>query len=73
MEIAAQNERNSDYYRGLLIKCGNIIGDRAYISDDGSIQDEVLCAKIPELIKDIEERKKQAVELLKLIRNNLYL
>ena len=51
METAAQNERNTDYYRNLLIKCGESIGGEAYISDDGSVQKDVLCAKIPELVE----------------------
>lgn len=50
MDTAAQNQRNADYYRGLLVKCGKAIGDRAYIADDGSISEDVLCAKIPELV-----------------------
>ena len=50
MDTAAQNQRNTDYYRGLLVKCGEAIGDQAYIADDGSISDDVLCAKIPELV-----------------------
>ena len=50
METAAQSQRNADYYRGLLVKCGEAIGDRAYISDDGSKSEDVLCAKIPELV-----------------------
>ena len=40
MEIAAQNQRNTDYYRGLLVKCGEVIGE-----------EDVLCAKIPELVE----------------------
>ena len=50
MEIAAQNQRNTDYYRGLLVKCGEAIGDKAYIADDGTRSEDVLCAKIPEII-----------------------
>lgn len=50
METAAQNQRNTDYYRGLLVKCGKAIGDQAYIADDGTRMDDVLCAKIPELV-----------------------
>lgn len=50
MDTAAQNQRNADYYRGLLVECGEAIGDQAYIADDGSISDAVLCAKIPELV-----------------------
>lgn len=51
MDTAAQNQRNTDYYRELLIKCGKSIGIEAYTQDDGGICDEVLCAKIPELIE----------------------
>ena len=51
MDIAAQNQRNTDYYRGLLVKCGEAIGDQAYIADDGSKSEDVLCAKIPELVE----------------------
>jgi len=50
MDTAAQNQRNTDYYRGLLEKCGKEIGKRAYQQDDGNYCDEVLCAKIPEII-----------------------
>jgi hypothetical protein len=50
MDTAAQNQRNTDYYRGLLIRCGEAIGSRAYIADDGTRMEDVLCAKIPEII-----------------------
>lgn len=49
-DTAAQMSRNSDYYRGLVIQIGKMLGDEAYISDDGSVQDDILCAKIPELV-----------------------
>jgi hypothetical protein len=52
MQTAAQNQRNTDYYRGLLEKCGESIGDRAYICDDGTKSIDVLCAKIPEIIAE---------------------
>ena len=51
MESSAQNQRNTDYYRGLLERCGRAIGTRAYIQDDGWTTLEVLCAKIPEIIE----------------------
>ena len=50
MEIAAQNQKNTDYYRGLLIQCGETIGERAYIAEDGTRMNDVLCAKVPEII-----------------------
>ena len=51
MDTAAQNQRNTDYYRGLLVRCGKTIGDRAFIADDGTRSEDVLCAKIPEIIE----------------------
>ena len=51
MDIAAQNQRNTDYYRGLLERCGKAIGEEAYIADDGSRAEDVLCAKVPELVE----------------------
>jgi len=50
MDTAAQNQRNTDYYRGLIVRCGEKIGKRAYIADDGSRSEDVLCAKIPDLV-----------------------
>jgi hypothetical protein len=50
IETARQNQQNADYYRHLVIQCGEGIGDMAYISDDGTVQHDVLCAKVPELV-----------------------
>jgi hypothetical protein len=50
MQTAAQNQGNADYYRGLLVEIGKTIGDRAFIADDGTRREDVLCAKIPEII-----------------------
>lgn len=49
-DTAAQHFRNEEYYRGLVVKIGEMLGDEAYVSDDGSKQDSVLCAKVPELV-----------------------
>lgn len=53
METAAQNQRNADYYRGLVIRCGKSIGREAYIQDDGGVSEDVLCAKVPELVEKL--------------------
>jgi len=50
IETAAFHSRNEDYYRGLVIKIGEMLGPAAYVSDDGSVQQDVLCAKVPELV-----------------------
>lgn len=52
MDTAAQHRKNADYYRGLLERCGKAIGDRAFIADGGCRMDEVLCAKVPEIIEE---------------------
>lgn len=51
MDEAARAYRNSEYYRGLIERCGRAIGDRAYQCKDGSRSEVVLCAKIPEIIE----------------------
>ena len=53
MDTAAQAYRDVEYYRGLLISCGEILGPDSYVSDDGSVQQDVLCAKIPELVQKL--------------------
>lgn len=53
MEEAARNGRNTEYYRGLVEKCGETIGQGARIADDGSRSQDVLCAKVPELVAAI--------------------
>ncbi len=53
VETAKQYARNQEYYRGLLVQIGKMFGKKAYISDDGSIQEDVLCAKVPELVKEL--------------------
>ena len=39
-----------EYYRELVDKIGKMLGPDAYISDDGSVQKEILRAKVPELV-----------------------
>ena len=55
-DTAAQHLKNEDYYRGLVIKIGAMLGPDAYISDDGSVQDSVLCAKVPDLVARLVSR-----------------
>jgi len=57
MDTVAQTQRNADYYRGLVVRCGKAIGRDAYIQDDGGECDEVLCAKVPELVEEITHKE----------------
>ena len=50
IDIAAQNQRNTDYYRGLVVEIGQDF-ESAYIDDEGGKHTNVLCAKVPELVK----------------------
>jgi hypothetical protein len=54
METARQHCRNEEYYRGLLDEIGEILGPEAFISDDGSIQQDVVRAKLPELVRRLK-------------------
>jgi len=54
-----QSGRNTEYYRGLVIKILEPFGPEKYQSDDGSIQDAPLCAKAPELVARAMEELKQ--------------
>ncbi|MFA6290164.1 MAG: hypothetical protein WC637_00205 [Victivallales bacterium] len=49
-DSAAQFLRNQKYYAGLLDEVAKHLGNDVFISDDGSVQDEPLRAKIPELV-----------------------
>lgn len=50
-ETAAQYARNEDFYRGIVCQIGEMFGEEVRTSDDGSIQDDVLALKVPELVK----------------------
>lgn len=51
-DTAEQYARNAEYYRGLVNEIGLMLGDEVFISDDGSRQEDVLCAKVPQLVRD---------------------
>lgn len=55
-ETAAQYWNNAQYYRDLVIQCGQAIGKAAYTSDDGTTQEDVLCAKVPGLVRGLVMR-----------------
>lgn len=48
---AFQEAGNTQYYRNLVIKIGEMLGDEAKTADDGSFMDTVLCDKVPELVE----------------------
>lgn len=56
METAAQVSRDADYYRGLVVRCGEALGHPAKCCDDGTYVGEVLCDKVPEVLEAALER-----------------
>lgn len=61
MEIGAQHARNEEYYRNLVIRCGKAIGHEAYVQDDGGVAEDVLCAKVPELVEALAAKNTKPV------------
>jgi hypothetical protein len=50
IELARQESKNTEFYRDLIHKMGKAIGKEAYISDDGSVQDEPLALKVTSIV-----------------------
>jgi hypothetical protein len=50
MATAAQESRNMEYYRGVLDEVAEVLGEDAYLADDGSVSDSPLRARIPQLV-----------------------
>jgi len=48
---AEQELRNAEYYRGLVVRIGEMFGVSAKTQDDGVVVDGVLCAKVPSLVE----------------------
>lgn len=52
-QAAEQHCRNEQWYRGLLLKLGQRLGEPVYISDDGSVSDEPLILKVVERLEQL--------------------
>lgn len=66
-ETARQYCRNANYYRDLVVRCGQAFGLLAQTCDDGSLVEDVLCAKVPELVQEALKARDQArAEITKL-------
>lgn len=57
IDTAAQYAEDMSFYRDLLIETGHLLGLEIFISDDGSIQDEPLLLKVPELVAKLVQTK----------------
>lgn len=50
VESFAASQRDVTYYRNLVVRCGELLGGDVYVADDGSVTDEVLVDKVPEVL-----------------------
>jgi len=64
-EAARRHCSNEFFYRELLNRCAAHIGPEVYISDDGSVQDEPLRLKVPELVKRLAAERDALRELMR--------
>lgn len=55
-DTAAMMSRNADFYQGIVIQVGEILGVEAYTANDGTVGDSVLALKVPELVKKLKEK-----------------
>lgn len=59
---AGEYHKGLEYYRGLVTRCGELFGEAAKTADDGTVQMEVLRAKVPELVAGAVAVLRQVVE-----------
>lgn len=56
IETAAQHLDNEQFYHNIVTQIGEMFGQEAKTSDDGSIQEDVLALKVPELVKELKDK-----------------
>jgi hypothetical protein len=57
-DTAAFHLRNEEFYRNLVRQIGELFGEAARTSDDGSVQDSVLALKVPELVEACQREQR---------------
>lgn len=63
-ETAQQYGKNAEFYHSLVTKIGEGFGAAAKTSDDGSVQQDVLALKVPELVDNLRVLLRRAAEKL---------
>src|SRR5690554_3381741 len=67
-ECAAQYARNAEFYRDIVHQIGEMFGEGARTSDDGSVQEDVLALKVPEIVEalvaHVERLRKAALDAI---------
>jgi len=57
---AMRYAQGMDFYRGLLRQIGETLGVDAYMADDGSVMEDPLALKIPELVRELIGKNRRA-------------
>ena len=63
-ECAKMHAGNQEYYRNLVAGIGELFGEEARTSDDGSKQDSVLVAKVPELVNQLAAQNERVRKII---------
>ena len=71
LSMQRETLKRVDYYRGLVVQIGEQLGIAAKTSDDGSIQQDVLCAKVPELVQYERDQDKREAGALRWLDVNV--
>ncbi len=50
MDTASQEARNAAFYRDLIDQCAQVLGPEAYTADDGTVMQDPVRLKVPELV-----------------------
>lgn len=50
-ETARFHARNEEFWRGLVMRCGELLGEECYTQDDGGKVEEPLGLKVPEVLE----------------------
>jgi len=71
IETAEQFARNADFYRGIVVQIGDMFGEAAKTSDDGTVQDSVLSLVVPELVERLKRERDALKAENERLRSNL--
>jgi len=75
LSTAMQVSRDTEFYRGLVQQAGEVFGVEAKTSDDGSIQEDVLVVKVPELVqrqaRELETAQKELAKTRRPLQHEL--
>ncbi|RKQ97099.1 hypothetical protein C7446_2518 [Kushneria sinocarnis] len=54
IDSARYHANGQEFYHGIVRKIGALFGEAARTSDDGSVQDDILALRLPELVQELQ-------------------